>query len=298
VTGTVAPFALLLWRVAVDFEALTVGERVNRLTGGGGLQGVIGAAVVVAAIGLLIAFIESQAVAIALLAARLEGRPLGLRDAVQRSRRVFWRIVRATVLTTVPLAILQAGLERFSADLFRGESEVSVISAGIVTTILLAPVVYVPAAIVLGDVGAWRAIRRSISLFRTGNGAALVVALFAWGAQLLTSFGLVAGLDLVLRVVDLASPLSSLGALAGVITAIVIVVLVFAVGTLLFTVAAISHAPQVVMYLALTGVAPGLDAARAPRAEGARRFRWLTRPYLALAMVGAGILLIGLVRLT
>jgi hypothetical protein len=294
VTATVAPFVLLLWRVSVDFQAISVAERINRLTGGGGVQVAISASLVVAGIGLSVAFIESRAVAIALLAARLEGRPLPLRDAVERSRRVFWRIVRATILTTIPLLLVQRALEGLAADVFRGESEVSVISAGIVTTILLAPVVYVLAAIALGDLGAWAAIRRSIRLFRAGNLAALVVALFAWGAQLLTSLGLVAGLDLVLRAADLTSLLSSSGAEATALTAIVLVVLVFAAGTLLFTVAAISHAPQVAMYLALTSAAPGLDAARAAAGQRGSRFRWLTRPYLALVIAGVLILAAGL----
>lgn len=297
VTGTVAPFALLVWRVAVDFEAMSVSERMNRLTGAAGVQVAISASLVVAAIGLFIAFIESRAVAVALLAARLEGRPLELPAAVERSRRVFWRIVRATILTTVPLVLLQGAIERFAAEVFRGESEVSLISAGIVTTLVLAPVVYALVAIVLGDLGAWAAVRRSIRLFRAGNLAALIVALFAWGAQLLTSLGVIAGLDLVLRVADVASPIASPGAVAGVLTAFAIVVLVFAVGTLLFTVAAISHAPQVVMYLALTGAAPGLDAARVPQTEAGRRFRWLTRPYIVLVVLSVGILLVGLVRL-
>lgn len=287
-----APFAILLWRVSVDFEALSIAEQINRLTGGVDLA--INASLIVAAIGLIVAFIESRAVAVTLLAARLEGHPLALRDAVERSRRVFWRIVRATIFTTIPLLLVQRALEGLAADIFRGESEVSVISAGIVTTVLLAPVVYVLTAIVLGDLGAWAAIRRSIRLFRAGNFAALVVALFAWGAQLLTSFGLVAGLDLVLRAADLTTLFSSSGAAATVVTAIVLVVLVFAAGTLVFTVAAISHAPQVAMYLALTNAAPGLDAVRAAAGERGSRFRWLTRPYLALVIAAVLILAAGL----
>ena len=287
-----APFALLVWRVSVDFEALSIAERINRLTGG--VQLAINASLIVAAIGLLIAFIESRAVAVTLLAARLEGRPLRLQDAVERSRRVFWRIVRATILTTIPLLLVQRAMEELAAGAFRGVSEVSVISAGIVATIVLAPFAYVLTAIVLGDVGAFSGVRRSIRLFRAGKLAALVVALFAWGAQLLTSFGVVAGLDLVLRAAGLTSLFSSSDAAATALTAIVLVVLVFAVGTLLFTVAAISNAPQVAMYLALTSQAPGLDAARTAAGHGRSRFRWLTRPYLALVIAAVLILSAGL----
>jgi hypothetical protein len=292
VAGTVAPFALLIWRVSVEFDALSVVERIDRLTGG--VEGAINASVVIAVIGLSIANIESRAVAATLLAARLEGRQLELRPAVERSRRVFWRIVRATILTTVPLLLVQVVTERLAAETFRGESEVSVISAGIVTTILLAPFAYIVTGIVLGDVAALDAVRRSVRLFRARKVAALIVALFAWSAQLLTSFGVVVGLDLVLRAAGLTSLFSSTDAAATALTAFVLVILVFAVGTLLFTVTAISVAPQVVMFLALTHMAPGLDVARAARNEGRPRFRWLTRPYIGLVGGAVLVLLAGL----
>lgn len=291
VTGTVAPFALLVWRVSVDLEPLPIAEQIDRLSSG--VQETISASLVVALIGLIVAFIESRAVAATLLAARLEGQPLELRYAVRRSRHVFWRIVRATIVTTVPLLLVQRWTEGLAADAFRGESEVSVISAGIVATILLTPFAYVLTGIVLGDAGALDAVRRSVRLFRAGKLAALVVALFAWSAQLLTTIGLVAGLDLVLRAAGVTSLFSSTDAVGTATTAFILVILVFAVGTLLFTVAAISHAPQVVMFLALTHVAPGLDAARAARDE-ARPFRWLTLPYILLIGLAMLILVAGL----
>ena len=75
-----------------------------------------------------------------------------------------------------------------------------------------------------------------------------------------------------------------------------IVIGVFAIGTLVFTVTAISVAPQVVMFVGLTHVTFGLDHVRhggdtdpdLPR-PGQRRFRWITRPligWMALGLVG------------
>jgi hypothetical protein len=295
VTGALAPFAILVWRVSQDFEALLPIGRQDLLAGG--LDAVITASVLIVLIGLFVAFIESRAVAAVLLAARLEGRPIDLRSAIERSRRVFWRLVRATLLTTVPLFLVQLLSQRLTAEVLGGESEVSVISAGIMTAILLAPFVYVVTAIVLGDLSAIRAIRTSIGLFNAARRAALVIALFGWSAQLLTSFGIAAGLDLVLRAVDVIGGLAAPDALLNTLRALVLVGLVFAIGTLLFTVTAISLAPQVRMFLALTQLAPGLDAARTAPTGDQRRFRWLTLPYVALVVAALLTLSSGLRQL-
>lgn len=293
---TVAPYALLVWRMTVEFDSLSVAEQIGRFRSG--LQGALTLSVVMAGIGLVVALIETPAVAVTLLAARLEGRPISVRQAVERSRRVFWRIVRANILTTIPLLLVQLAAQDVAAKAFRGESEVSVVSAGIVSTILLAPFAYVVTGIVLGDVGAVEGVRRSVRLFRARKVAALVVALFAWSAQLLTGVGLGAALDLVLRATDFTSLFASTDPVPTVIAGLVLLSLVFAVGTLLFTVTAISLAPQVVMFLALTHVAPGLDAARMAPSAGTPRFRWLTRPYILLVIVAVGVLAIGLAALS
>jgi hypothetical protein len=292
VVGTMAPFALLFWRIAVGSEEVPIIDEFGRVQGG--LEGPVTASAVIALIGVLVAVVESRAVAATMLAARFEGSPIDLRHAVERSRTVFWRIVAATFLTSIPLLIVQRLTETLTKGLFRGESEVSIISAALLSTVLLAPFAYVVTGIVLGDVGPLESVRRSVRLFRARKLAACVVALFAWGAQLLTSFGLFAGLDLVIRAADAISLFSSTDVVATAVTAVALVTLVFAVGTLLFTVTAISLAPQVAMFLALTRVAPGLDAARAVPRDRMRRFRLITWPYLFLVVAGLLILFAGL----
>jgi hypothetical protein len=81
---------------------------------------------------------------------------------------------------------------------------------------------------------------------------------------------------------------------ATAVTAVILVTLVFAVGTLLFTVTAISLAPQVAMFLALTRVAPGLAAARAVPKDRMRSFRLITWPYIVLVVAGLLTLFAGL----
>jgi hypothetical protein len=266
------PFAIVLWRISL--EPLPVlspeAETANAILA------------VIALGGIVVATIEGRAVAVALLGSKLAGRPLDLRAAVQRSRTVFWRLLAALALTNVPLFLVQSFVDDRAAELFGGVSEPSVISAAIVSALLFSPLSYVVTGVVLGDVGPWSAVRRSVRLFRARKMTAVVVALFDFGAQLLTAFGLLAGLDLVIRGVE-AAGLSGGDELGAAVTVALIVILLFALGSLLFTVAALATAPQVVAFLALTHAAPGLERIGGERST----FRWLTRLLLAAMVVAA-----------
>jgi hypothetical protein len=300
VLGTVAPLVLLAWGVQVataglsDRDTLTVAE--------GPIGAWLGGASLLAVVGALVAIVESRSVAVALLAARLEGRPLQVRDAVQRSRMAFWHVVAATLLISGPLTVIQYAFAAWLATVFHGVSEVTTFSAAIVAAILGTPFAYVTAGIVLGDVGAIEATRRSIRLFGVRRRSALVVSLFAFAAQLLTGIGLGSGLDLVLRVFEALGLGPASGDVGVAITSALIVIIVFAFGTLLFTVTAIASAPQVLMFLALTHATPGLAKVRVAvmQPQGSIqagwgtgpppmkwRFRWLTRPMLLAIVIGA-----------
>ncbi len=72
-----------------------------------------------------------------------------------------------------------------------------------------------------------------------------------------------------------------------------IVALVFAVGTLLFTVMAITIAPQVVMFVGLTHATHGLDRVRVGAMDDPERtrpggpaFHWITRAMLLAFVLG------------
>jgi hypothetical protein len=279
VLALATPFAFLVWRVALQpFGVMPLH-----------VAGPLDAAAAIAVVGVLVATVESRAVAVALLAARLAGRPADLRAAVERSRRVFWVLVAASILTNVPLLLVQRLLGERAAELFRGESELSVLGASLATALLFSPLAYVVTGIVLGDVGPWVAIKRSVRLFRAAKVTGVVVALFEFGSQLVTAFGVGAGLDLVLRAVSVTG-LTGDSPTGAALTAALIVILLFALGTLVFTVAAISIAPQVVAFLGLTHVAAGLDRVWPETAE----FRWLTRPLLAAMALGALAMFAGL----
>jgi hypothetical protein len=206
--------------------------------------------------------VESQALAAALLGGVAVGRPLSMREALRRSRQVFWRVVGYAMLTAVPIGIITGLLSGILTAANGDAPETISFVTTVVGAILGLPFVYGVCGIVLGDVGAVEAIRRSIRLARARWPLAIALTIFttvAWYVAALAYLGAV-GL-----VVTVAGPLGvgfdngpvALLALVGVALA-----LSAAFGSLLMTVTAIVVAPQVVAFLGLTHYAAGLDRAR------------------------------------
>jgi hypothetical protein len=318
---TVGPVVLLIWGIVVSGEDLAASFEdaesfsealATRLAQ---VASAILATGLVAIAGLVVAAVEGQAVAIALLASRAAGRPLSLRAAVMRSRGVFWRLVRGGILVGIPLSAVELTVELLLGAQGSG-SQGGQLLATALRTLAGVPLAYVATGIVIGDVGALEAIRRSIRLASVRRRIALMVAVFAALAQYLVVFGLDAGGDLVVRV---AQPLGldpQGGPIAVIAVAVLASVFILALGTLQFTVVAIATAPQVVAFLSLTRYTGGLERAHvaetaAPSpptpafgpdgrpsywnlAPTPTRFRWLTRPLLlgvaaALLAMVAGI---------
>jgi hypothetical protein len=304
VVGLVAPVALLAWGFEVALPAdtpysdiISTQDTVNRAA-----EWTVVASWLALA-GFVIAFVESRALAMAILGARLGGRRLETRDAVQRSRRVFWRVAGALLLINVPLGVFQYFVGNWFVDVFHGASEITALTPSIVAAVIATPFAYVLAGVVLGDVGVIESARRSLRLFAVRRRAALVVSLFALAAQLLTIVGLSAGLDILVRIFEAVGIGPTASDVTVAITTALIIAGVFAAGTLLFTIAALSVAPQVVMFLALTHTTLGLDHIEDPPPTSEwdqprrRKFRWLTRPMLVAMVLGALSTVAGLAAL-
>lgn len=241
-----------------------------------------------AIIGGVVLAIESRTMAAAILGSRLVGQPLSAREALARGRMVFWRAIGAGLLAGVPLAVAQQAVTALIEPAIPNQDQAAPIISTVITALVGAPLAYLLAGVVLGDVGPVEALRRSIVVFRARKGAAVVVALFETIAVLLILNGLGTGLDLALRFFGALGLGVDSGPAGFALVTVGLAAGTFALGTLVYTVTALALAPQVVMFVGLTRATMGLDHVRASGDRspdyphrGVPRFRILTRPMLA-----------------
>ena len=239
--------------------------------------------------------IDGQLIGVALLAARAAERAMTLREATTRARQVFWRMIRGSFLAGLLGALVQVVVSAILVAAV-GRTDTSGIIVTVIGVILLSPLGYLATGVVIGDVGAIEALKRSVRLARARPRIAVVVALFTLVTAAIQTFALFAGLDLLVRV----GTFLHLGA-NGEVQSLVLVMLgllafVMAFGSLNFTIAAIVVAPQVAAFLGLTYYAGGLDRVRGVPPD-ARPFRWVTRPMLAVIALASVLSVIGLLNL-
>ncbi len=296
VLGTVGPFALASWVLEVTALHRTVREADELMSGGAG--GWYGLLAVPALIGGLVALVESRTMAAAILGGRLAGRPVTVREALARSRMVFWRAVVASLVAGVPLAVAQGALEAVLAETVNLTGEATVVVSLIVTALIGAPLAYLLAGVVLGDVDPLEATRRSFRVFRARKIAAVVVALIETTTGLLILFGLEAGLDIALRLLDALGLGVDSGPAGLTLVTLGVAAATFALGTLIYTVTAIALAPQVVMFVGLTHATIGLDHVRPGGDHAPDRARPGQRPFrmpargMVVAIIASWLLLV------
>ena len=296
VLGTAGPLALATWAIEVIGLDRTNAQMRRALDEGGGwMLALLG---LIAAIGLTVAIVESRSMAMAVLGGQMAGRPVTPRQALARSRSVFWRAIVAAIIVAIPIGIVQSAAETLFVSMVGRPIDISIVISTLAAAIVGAPLAYVLAGVVLGDVEPFEAVRRSIRVFRARKMAAAIVAAFETTAVLLILAGLSAGLDVALRVFSALGLGPDAGPVGQALPPVGIVATIFAAGTLLYTVYAITVAPQVVMFVGLTHATIGLDRVRSggshdpdARRPGTRRFRRFTRSML----LGFGLGILGLV---
>lgn len=233
--------------------------------------------------------IDAQGMAISVLAGHATDNRLPIWQALVRARQVFWRLVGASLLVGIAGALIGFVVGQVLAANVRSPEATQLI-AQIVATLLLAPFVYVTTGIVIGDVGVFAAIRRSMRLFRARPRTGLVVVLFPLVTSAIQVFALLAGVDLVARLAEALKFDALTGGAAVAVAIVLVVIAVVAFGSLLLTIAAIVAAPQVAAFLGLTLYAGGIArvAAETPRPSNVR---WVTRKMLAsVAIPTIGVL--------
>ncbi len=254
--------------------------------------------IIPALLGYVAAQVEASGMATAVIGGRVEGRPLGIRQSISIARRRFWSILGPRLLANLIAGVIGFILTLILFAIF-GFAAGDAIGTGVslvISLIVSAPFVYVPAGVVLGEVGAWEAIERSVRLVRRRLRLAIVITLFGVFSQFIVGFGVSIGADVVARVLAGAGLVDSL---PPVIVVPVAAALVFALGTLTFLVEAIAAAPAVHAFAALTHYTHGLEVGRQHPVAGRRLWDpWVT-PGLALtALVGLVALVGGVLSLS
>jgi hypothetical protein len=180
------------------------------------------------------------------------------------------------------------------------------------------PFAYMTTGIIVGNVGAVETLKRSFRLARARPRLALVIALFATAVSVIQTFALGAGGDALLRVSEFLHLGFESGPILTLLSVVLILAGVVAIGSLTFTISAIAVAPQVVAFLGLTHHDAGLDLARQPVAPAsvvapvvppvapeapvstwntstpAAETRLVTLPMLALAAIAALVAVAGI----
>lgn len=253
------------------------------------LAGPLAMTTLVAGFALIALVIEGRIIAAALLGGAAGGRPVTVREALRRSRQVFWAVVGATIVIQLPIALVSNVVTDAAFGALAGSVEALTVLGLVVTTTLSVPFAYVMTGIVLGGVSAIEAIRRSVGLAGVRWRLAIVVAVADSLAQTLLALGLLAGLDILGGISDALGLGIDRDPVTTFVTLGVALAATAAVGSLLFTVGAIAAAPQVVAFVGLTHFTGGLDGARdgAPTAQAAR---WVSVPMaigIALALLAS-----------
>ena len=253
--GVVSQLWVLSWSDSIDLTSQAVVDAANEAIG-------LSSFLLVLALGGLIAVsIEAGAIGVVLIGGRVMARPVTLRLALERSRRVFWRLVRAALaIGVIEIAVSLAW--RFATNapaMVDGVPNVGL--EPVPGAIASAPFIYSTVAIVIADDGTRAALRRSVRLARQRAKLTVALAAFALLSGVLEGLALGSGLDLIVRVteglhLDIAAGGASLVLAIGLGLAIVT-----ATGSLIFTVSAIVSAPQIVAWDRLGLSTDGLPAA-------------------------------------
>jgi hypothetical protein len=250
----------------------------------------------VAFIGFFVISIESQIMAVAILGGRALDRPMTLREALHRSRQVFWRVVGASILVGFLLVVPNFVLSTVLASTFGQASEATTVIATAIGALLAAPFAYIVTGIVLGDVGAGESVRRSTRLARARWRLAIAVSSVGAVVAYIQLFASGAGVDILTRFGD-ALHLGFDSTAGTIALSLVVLTGVLAIGSLTFTLTALRDAPQIVAFVGMTGYGAGLDRSR--RVEGARLpVRWVSIPMSIAIVIGALAGLAGVLTLT
>jgi hypothetical protein len=243
--------------------------------------------------GLLAILVEAQIIVAAILGGVATGKRIGIRGSLRLSRSVFWRVFAASFLVGVLGSVAGLILINVLDPTSLGELQGAQIWAIVVQIAVAAPFAYSLAGIVVGGVGPIESLKRSIRIAAARWRLAFLIALAGAVIGVIQDFALGAGFDVVSRIAT-AAGLGLDGSIeVAIFTGLLILATVMAIGSLLVTVTALIVAPQVFVFLRMTGYSAGLDRATADT----RPPRLVTWPMRILIAVGGIFAILGLTSL-
>lgn len=264
-----------------------------------GLANVFGLTVFTAGLGGFALLFDLQIVTMAVLGGVAVGRRIGLRDGLRLARQAFWPVLAAAILVGIAREAIDRVISAVAAPTSQAALDAMVIAQLVGETIVLAPFAYYLAGIVIGGVGPLETLRRSVRIARTRWRLAFLVAATGTVVSIVQAFALGAGLDLAVRVASAVGLRLDGSAATAAVTSVVVLGGLVALGSLVATVTAMIVAPQVVVFLRMTGYSSGLARSwPAPAGLGPTdKTRLVTRPMVALIAVGGVAALLGLLEL-
>ena len=229
----------------------------------------------------------------------MEGRPLRIRESIAIARRRFWSILGprllmnfiSGVISTVVTIVLFAILGLAAGDL------VGTGTGLLISLLVSAPFVYVPAGVVLGEVGAGEAISPVVPPRACSASASRSSSRCSASSASSSSRS-------ACPPASTPSPASSsapglVDNFPAVLVVPIAAALVFALGTLTFLVEAIAAAPAVHAFAALTHYTHGLEVGRREPVRGRHLWDpWVTPGLAAVSVLGLLILVGGVASIS
>ena len=206
--------------------------------------------------------IEAELMAVAILAGQRVGRPVSMEEALRRSRKTFWRVVLSSLIVVLASFVIIFALGEAFGSVMSRSTELNTLISATLGIVFGLPFAYATTGIVLGDAGPIQTLGRSIRLARARPMLALVIALFTTAVGVINEFALGAGGDTLVRIAEFLHLDFQSGPLLTIFSVALVLAGVVALGSLVFTISAVTTAPQVVAFLGLTHVSAGLDKAR------------------------------------
>jgi hypothetical protein len=252
-----------------------------------GVLAPLGVSALFASLGLFGVIVEAQIIVTAILGGAATGRRMAVREALRLSRLVFWRVLGAAILVGILSLIVSVATTALLHPTSVTASERSEIWQLAAQAIATTPFAFFLTGIVIGGVGPIESLRRSVRIARARWRLAILVASAGAVIAFVQAFALGAGLDLLVRVGTAAGLGLSGSVPAFVLTGFLVLAAVMAIGSLVVTVNALIVAPQVVVFIGMTGYSAGLDRA-SPAMDPPRynpRLRLVTWPMIILIVL-------------